>query len=121
MKPRNRADTQYAVEIYPWWNNLNDRVAYQREFYTGEPQRMRIAQAMISQDPLTPRSEIKRNMTALTTPSKYDYDGRELTIEQVLNNEFELADTHVDDSAWNDFSGSNGESNSTQRPYGGTW
>lgn len=124
MQPRNRADTRYGFDIYPWWNNLNDRVSYQREFSTGYPQQMRIAQAMLSQNPLTPDSEIRSNMTVRGVPARYGYNRDELTITQILNHDYELADTHVNDSGWNDFSGSNGESNATERPFTpstGTW
>lgn len=116
MNPRNRADTKYGFDIYPWWNNLNDRVAYMREFSTGEPERQRVAQAMITQDPLTTRVEIKKNMTSYKIPPKTGYDVDEPTITKILNNEFELAGTHVDTSLWNEFSDSNGEVNSTERP-----
>lgn len=119
--PRQRADTVYSPEIYPWWNNLNDRVAYQRAFDMGTPQDRRVAQAMISQDPLTPRDEIRNNMTTRNFPPKYGYNTDEITISQVLNNDFELAATHVNDSAWNDFSDTNGEINSTARPNGQWW
>jgi len=115
------ADTRYAVDIYPWWNNANDRVEYQREFSTGQPQRMKIAQAMLSQDPLTPDQEIRQNMTTPSPPPRFGYRTNELTITEVLNNDFELAGTHVETSLWNDFSGSNGETNSTSRPVGGIW
>lgn len=116
MKPRQRADTQYAANIHPWWNNLNDKVAYERMFSEGHPQKMRVAQAMISQDPLTSRSEIRNNMTVKGTPSKTGYPTKELTIYQVLNNDFKLAGTHEDTTLWNEFSGSNSETNATARP-----
>lgn len=117
-----RADTeygkgvQYGFGIGPWWNNLSDRIAYNRMFAEGEPTRMRIAQAMLSQDPLTSRGEIRDNMTVKRTPPKTGYTTKELTITQVLNHDFELAGTHVDTSLWNEFSDSNGETNATSRP-----
>lgn len=120
MKPRNRADTRYGYEIYPWWNNLNDRVAYMREFAIGNPENMRIAQAMISQDPTTPDTEIRSNMIVHSVPPRTGYRDTELTITDVLNHNYE-ADPHINDSAWNDFSGENGETNSTQRPYNAIW
>lgn len=111
----DRADTQYAPELHPWWNNLNDKVAYERMFAEGHPQKMRVAQAMISQDPLTSRDEIRRNMTVGGTPSKTGYPTEELTIYQVLNNDFSQGAEH-NTSLWNDFSGSDGETNATARP-----
>jgi hypothetical protein len=119
--PRQRADTVYAPEIHPWWNNLNDRVAYTREFAQGGPEVKRVAQAMISQDPMTPREEIRQNMTTRKLPPRFGYNTKELTIYEVLNNDFELAQTHVNDTAWNDFSDTNGEINSTARPSGQWW
>lgn len=119
--PRQRADTVYSPEIYPWWNNLNDRVAYQRAFAMGSPEVKRVAQAMLSQDPLTPREEIRYNMTTRNFPARYGYDTDEKTIGEVLNNDFELARTHVDDTLWNDFSDTNGEINGTARPNGQWW
>jgi hypothetical protein len=114
----SNAETRYGFEIYPWWNNLNDRVAYMREFSVPDGERQRIAQAMISQDPLTPRSEIRDNMTFHGTPAKYGYDDSPATIARVLDNDL---GSHIDDSAWNDFSGGNGETNATQRPYNAVW
>jgi hypothetical protein len=119
--PRQRADTVYAPEIYPWWNSLNDRVAYQRAFDQGTPEIKREAQAMISQDPLTPREEIRANMTTRKLPPRFGYSTEEITIDEVLNNDFELAATHVNDTAWNEFSDTNGEINSTDRPATGNW
>lgn len=114
-------DTTYDRGIRPWVNNLNDRVAYQRSFTQGGPQEKRIAQAMLSQDPLTPRDEIKQNMTTRNYPSRVGYPIDELTINQILDNDFEIAATHVNDSAWNDFSDDNSEINSTDRPGGIFW
>lgn len=117
----NQPDTQYAVDIYPWFNNLNDKVAYERMFQTGQGEEMRVAQAMISQDPLTSRNEIRVNMTHADVPPKYGYPTEELTISQVLNHEFQASDRNVDTSLWNEFADSNGETNSTQRPAGSVW
>ena len=114
-------DTIYDNGLHPWFNNLNDRVAYQRSFIRGGPQEKRIAQAMLSQDPLTPRQEIQANMTTRNFPNRFGYPIDELNISQILNHEFELAATHVNDSAWNDFSDTNGEVNSTNRPNGMWW
>ena len=118
--PKNRADTRYGFEIYPWWNNLNDRVAYMREFSVGTGESMRIAQAMISQDPTTPDAEIRSNMIVHRVPPRTGYRDTELTITDVLNQDFN-ADSHINDSAWNDFSGEQGETNATQRPYMAIW
>lgn len=115
--PRGRAETRYGYDVYPWWNNLNDRVAYTRMFAEGQPQKMRVAQAMISQDPLTSRSEIRDNMTVSGTPAKTGYPTSELTIFQVLNHDFELAT--INTRVWNDFSDSNSETNATERPTTG--
>lgn len=114
-------DTTYDQGLHPWWNNLNDRIAYQRSFNEGSPEERRIAQAMLSQDPLTPRQEIQRNMTTRDFPSRIGYPIDELTISQILNNDFKLAATHVNDSAWNDFSDTNGEINATNRPNVQVW
>jgi len=113
-----KADTQYALEVYPWWNNLNDKVSYERMFAEGHPIKMRVAQAMISQDPNTSRDEIRQNMTVTGVPSKTGYPTQELTISQILNQDFQLAGTHEDTTLWNDFSDTNSETNSTQRPGG---
>lgn len=106
---------QYGFDIFPFWNNLSDRVAYMRMFASGRDQDMRIAQAMISQDPNTPDSEIRRNMTN-GSPPKYGYPADELTISQVLSGEFHQQASHINDSAWNDFSDDNSETNAAARP-----
>jgi hypothetical protein len=118
---RDQADTRYAVNVYPWWNNLNDKVAYERMFAEGHPVKMREAQAMISQNPLTSRDEIRNNMTARGVPSKYGYPTEELTINDVLNQDFRSTGAHDNDRLWNDFSESSGEINATQRPDGTMW
>jgi hypothetical protein len=115
MEPRT-AETRYGYNIYPWWNNLNDKVAYERMFAEGHPVRMREAQAMISQNPLTSRDEIRRNMTHDVVPPKYGYRTEELTIGQVLNNDFQQKATRIDTTLWNEFSDSNGETNASARP-----
>ena len=115
----NQADTRYGFDIYPWWNNLNDRVAYQRAFAEGNGEERRIAQARISQDPLTPDAEIRGNMTTHNVPPKQGYPDTQPTIYDVLEHRFDRS--HINDSAWNDFSGSNGETNATQRPYLAVW
>jgi hypothetical protein len=117
-----QAETRYGFDIYPWWNNLNDRVAYERMFAEGHPTKMRIAQAMISQNPLTPDSEIRRNMTAKPQP-RFGVKTEQLTIRDVLdhNYEHENAKYQQNHSLWNDFSDSDGEINSTDRPYLAVW
>lgn len=92
-----------------------------REFAVGGPEVKRVAQAMISQDPLTPRQEIRENMTTRNFPARTGYKSSEIGIYQVLDNDFELAETHVNDTAWNDFSDTNGEINSTVRPNEQWW
>jgi len=109
-------ETRYGFDVYPWWNNLNDKVAYERMFAEGLPQKMRIAQAMISQNPLTPNDEIRQNMTVRGTTPKQGYPISELTISQVLNQEYPGPQDRVNTTLWNDFSDSNGETNATERP-----
>jgi hypothetical protein len=115
-----QADTVYDNGLHPWFNNLNDRVMYDREFATGIPQKMRIAQALISQSPLTPRYEIKNNMTVHGVPARFGYTNGEFTIKDVLNVDYTPTDARANTSLWNDFSDSNGETNSSVRP-GGAW
>jgi hypothetical protein len=117
-----RADTRYGFDIYPWWNNLNDRVAYEREFATGNPTKMRIAQAMLSQDPLTPDAEIRRNMTA-KPQSRFGVKTEQIGIRDVLSHYYGRDAALMDQNhrLWNDFSGSDGETNSTDRPYLAVW
>src|SRR6266478_8250820 len=103
------ADGRYAYDVYPWFNNANDRVAYQRAFESGHPEAMRIAQAMLSQDPLTPDSEIRQNMTTRNFPPRFGYRTDELTISEVLSSDLELSGAHVNTTLWNEFSDSNGE------------
>jgi hypothetical protein len=114
-KTRHYADTDYARGQHPWFNNVNDREMYLREFETGYPERMRIAQAMLSANPMTPEKEIRQNMTVKGTPSRFGYSYTELTVTDVLDGDFDntapIKMFHV-----NDFSGSAGESNASSRP-----
>lgn len=107
---------QYGYDIYPWWNNLNDKVAYERMFATGRGQEMRVAQAMISQNPLTSRAEIRDNMTVRGTPPRTGYPSDELTITQVLDRDYPQAGDRVNTSLWNEFDDTNSETNATSRP-----
>ena len=118
------AETTYGFELKPWWNNLNEKVAYERMFAEGQPQKQRIAQAMISANPLTPRAEIKQNMIVKGTPPRFGYRTDELTITDVIDHDYadhENAKYEQNHRLWNDFSGSDGEINSTDRPYLSVW
>jgi hypothetical protein len=116
-----QADTVYDFNQHPWWSNANDRVAYQRAFSEGNDAVKRETQALISQSPLTPRSEIRNNMTVKGVPSRAGYNPEELTIKDVLNVDYTPTNARANTSLWNDFSGSNSETNATVRPGGSWW
>lgn len=98
----------------PWWNNMNDRVAYQRAFQVGNFEVRQIAQAMLTSNPATPDAEIRqKNMNAAFIPPKYGYRNMEFTIEDILDTDDfgHLADSHS-----TDFSGRLSNIDATSRP-----
>ena len=118
-------DLRIALTTYydgqrPWQNNINDLVDYRRAFEAGDGETKRIAQAMLSQNPAMPRSEIKQNMTTHRFPSRFGYNDTQLTINDVLADRLNTDENiHVDE--WNNFSGSNGETNSSPRNSNTFW
>lgn len=112
------ANPVYDEGLRPWWNNLNDRVDYQRKFTAGDGETKRIAQAMLSQNPLTPNDEIRANMTTKRFPPRFGYNDQELTVMDILKNHFQ---TEADVAEWNNFSGSQGEINSSTRNVSNIW
>ena len=114
------ASTIYDAGMRPWQNNVNDRVDYQRAFLAGGGEIKRIAQAMLSQNPLTPDSEIRQNMTSYGTPPRFGYHTTQLTALEILRDKLN-SDTNIQVNEWNNFSGGQGEINSTIRPNNGVW
>jgi hypothetical protein len=95
------ADTTYDY-TKPWYNNANDRVAWEREFLQGDFERRQMAQAMITQNPFTSGEEIREKMTVRGVPSRFGYDDTQKSITDVLDVE---ADPHINDMHTTDFSG----------------
>jgi hypothetical protein len=112
--------TIYDEGQRPWQQNINDLVDYKRAFQAGDGEIKREAQAMISQNPALPREELKQNMTTHKFPPRFGYPQDELTINQVLAGSYQQ-DVEMTMDEWNNFSGSNGEINSTARPNGMWW
>lgn len=105
------ASTIYDEGQRPWRQSINDLVDYKRAFTAGGGEQKKIAQAMISQNPVLPRQEIQQNMTAISTPPRFGYDYSELTVSAILQGQY-LSEA----DEWDNFSGSSGEINSTERP-----
>lgn len=111
------ASTVYDEGLRPWVNDRRDLENYKRAFQSGNGETRRIAQAMISQNPVTPRQEIQQNMTTRKLPNRYGYDKKQPNIMQILEG---TRDPDTGSTEWNDFSGSKGEIDSTLR-YSGMW
>jgi len=111
--PLRISDTIYDMGMRPWQQNINDLEDYKRTFTEGDGPAKKEAQAMISQNPLTPRQEIRQNMTTRKFPSRFGYNDTELTVRQVLAN---VIQQEAEVAEWNNFSSSSGEINSTARP-----
>jgi hypothetical protein len=107
------AGTIYDMGLHPWQQNINDLTDFHRKFDKGDGEAKKEAQAMISQNPLTPDEEIRRNMTTRKFPPRFGYRYTELTIKDILVENYQ---TEAEISEWNNFSGSQGEINSTARP-----
>lgn len=107
-------DTRYDY-THPWWNNANDRVAYQRAFEAGTFEERQIAQAMLSQNPETPDAEIRsKNKNAAYIPPRFGYNNTEITIKDILDNDLERG--HLEDAHSTDFSGRLSNTEATSRP-----
>jgi hypothetical protein len=100
MQPQ-LADTRYNYTS-PWYNNANDRVAWERAFLQGDFEDRQMAQAMITQNPSTPNAEIRTKMTVSGTPSRFGYNDTQKSITDVLEVE---PDPHINDMHTTDFSG----------------
>jgi hypothetical protein len=113
------ADTMY--DSTHTWQNTQDRVAYQRAFAQGTMQDRKIAQALITANPLTPNSEIMINMNQPPAPVRFGTITVPLTIDKVLQGDLDYESSHVNDSTTSDFSGSNGAYESTSQPCLTVW
>jgi hypothetical protein len=113
-------DTIYDAGMHPWQQNINDLVDYKRMFQEEDGGKKRIAQAMISQNPLTPNWEIRQNMTTRKFPPRFGYNDQQLTVRDILHDRLQQ-DAEINTDEWNNFSGSQGEINSTNRPNGMWW
>lgn len=111
-------DGYYAYRA-PYWNNASDRVAYERIFAQGSFEDRQIAQAMITQNPLTPNSEIAEKMTVHTVPPKFGYNDTEITINDVVQNDF--TDDHLFDRHTTEFSDRRSGVESTTIPSLPNW
>ncbi len=112
-------NTVYDSGVNAQWQNANDRVAYQRAFNEGDGEQKRIAQALLTANPLTANIEIQHNMTTQGFPPRFGYDDTPLTLPQVLGDE--LDPNNVDRRAWNDFSGTDSSYSGTDLPSLPIW
>lgn len=113
--PVQLADTLY--DDTHTWQNANDRVAYQRAFEAADTNTDRkIAQALLTANPLTSNIEIQVNMNQPPIPKRLGIGVEPPTIIDILNNDLDRSEP-VNTSLWNDFSGSNGSYEGTERPY----
>lgn len=88
------------------WMNANDRVAAERAFSSGSRADRRMAQALITANPLTPQSQIREEMTVPGVPPRYGYNDEALTLNDVFGGR--LPDPDLNARAPIDFSGGNG-------------
>ena len=96
-------DTVYD-RSHAWrWQNMNDRVMYERNFAGGTYEDRQIAQAMIVANPETPNAEIQEKMTVPAPPPRTGIISEQLTINDVLS--VSLEDVHSHDMHTTDFSG----------------
>jgi len=108
-------DTRYDY-THPWWQNANDRVAYERAFALGDFEERQVAQAMLSSNPSVPDAVIRAgNANAARVPSRFGYNMEEISISDILDNGARI-NSHIDDSHTTDFTGRNAETNGSSRP-----
>lgn len=114
----NLPDTRYDY-THPWYNNLQDKVEYERAFSGGSYQDRTIAQAMITANPVTPNAEISEKMTIPGVPDRFGYRIDEKGIMDVLDNNLE--DAHLNDMHTTDFSGKRSGMESSSVPSLPMW
>lgn len=105
------------------WQNANDRVSFQRDFFGGTYEQRTIAQAKLSSNPLTSNQEIRVNYDRSYVPPRFGYDDHQLTVTDVLNlDEFAETDgNHIADAHTTDFSGTVSGRESTGTPSLPLW
>jgi hypothetical protein len=96
------------------WQNMNDRVAFQRAFREGGPEERRMALAALTADPGTPAEEIRQLLIVHGTPPRtgYPLDGDETTVESIFAGAIPDPLGH----RATDFSGTQGEITGSSRP-----
>jgi hypothetical protein len=108
-----QVSTQYDTTHLWQWNNVQDRVAAERAFLSGSRADRRMAQALITANPLTPESQIREEMTVPGVPPRFGYPDEALTLGDVFGGG--LPDPDLNARAPIDFSGGNGGYTGTDR------
>lgn len=109
------ANGQYDY-TQPWYNNANDRVSYERAFQQPDRAKQLEAQALMCALPTTPNEYIREQMTApMYTPQFGAMAVTSPTLDDVLDGNISGAG-NLNDRAPTDFSGTNGEINSSSVP-----
>jgi hypothetical protein len=99
------ASTVYDADVNYHWQNANDRVSYQREFFTGTYEQRLCAQALMTANPETPNEEISANLDNPYVPDRFGYDDNQITIHDILDGPLAESRSHVADYHTTDFSG----------------
>ena len=108
----------YIIQSSIWdqthaWQNMNDRVEWERVVNQGSLADRRIAQALLTADPATPEAMITEQMTIPGVPNKVGLERAPLTIADIFDGG--LPDPHLRDQAPTDYSGGGGSYTGSER------
>lgn len=114
-------NTVYDTNTNYHWQNASDRESLLRTFSQDDIQHRKMAQALLTANPLTTNEEIQVNMNQPGSPGKLDERQETMGIEDVLANDINYNANHLNDSHATDFSGSQAGWEATMRPYNAIW
>lgn len=108
------ANGQYDY-TQPWYNNASDRVSYERAFQQPDRAKQLEAQALMCALPMTPNRFIRQQMTAPLDTPQFGAMNQSPTLDDILAGQYTQSG-NLDNRAPTDFSGTNGEINSSSIP-----
>jgi hypothetical protein len=82
--PDGRLDRSHPWQQGPNWQNLNDKVEWERAAKQGAPEQRQMAIAMYCADPDTPNEVIRELLTNPAFPPRYGYDREVPGIADIL-------------------------------------
>lgn len=114
------ADTRYDY-THPFWNNANDRVAWDRAINSDKLEERKMGIALVFADPGTPNTLIANKMTAWRIPPRFGYDTEQPGIVDVVELSGDENIGHEGDFYASNYTGQKTTRESTQIPSMPPW